>query len=330
MSVTGVPRPELDHRSVEPASGLRASGDSGTLEQSFGLREAPFSVTPDAKFVYLSPRHTKALAGLTFAILSRKRFILLTGDVGTGKTTLVTTALEYLPAQRTQFSVILNPTLSAAELLEAALSAFQVTGIPVSKVRRLSMLAHLLERNDQQGKVSTLIIDEAHKMKSDALEEIRLLGNLPSLQIVLVGQNELIELLNREDLRALKQRIALRLSIEPLSAAEVGHYISYRWTKAGGTAAPFSGEAVALIARQSRGIPRLINTICDNAMTQARQEQATAISVRHIFEASKSLDLVDPRIRPAAGPSAEDTESNGNHRWGITTISRLLVRKDER
>jgi len=310
---------------------MAASGDSRMHQQSFGLREAPFSITPDPKFVFLSPRHRNALAGLTFAILSRKRFILLTGDVGTGKTTLITTALEHLRAQRTRLGVILNPTLSAAEIVEATLSAFHITDIPGSKVQRLSMLQNLLESNDQQGIISTLIIDEAHKLQPDALEEIRLLGNLPSLQIVLVGQNELTEMLNREDLRALKQRIALRLLIEPLSTAEVEQYISYRWTRAGGpTPAPFSSEVVTLIARHSRGIPRLINTICDNAIMQALREQASLVSVKHIVEASASLDLVDQRTRPAVGPPAVDIRSNGHHRWVFTTISKLLVRKDER
>src|SRR6266849_4035804 len=140
-------------------------------EQFFGLREAPFSVTHNPKCVYLSFRYRNALAGLTYAILSRKRFILLTGDVGTGKTTLITTALQFLPAERTQFSVIQNPTLTAAEVLEATLSAFGIKEIPRSKVQRLRVLEGLLESYDRQGKISTLIIDEAHKLRTEALEE---------------------------------------------------------------------------------------------------------------------------------------------------------------
>jgi len=260
--------------------------------QSFGLREAPFSVTPDPKFVFLSYCHRNALAGLTYGILSRKRLIVLTGDAGTGKTALITTALRYLPAPLAWFSGILNPTLSAAEVLEAILAAFGVTGIPVSKVQRLSMLECLLKSDERQGKIATLIIDEAHKLRPEALEEIRLVGNLDSLQIVLVGQNELTEILNREDLRPLKQRIALRLSIDPLSEAEVGQYISHRWTRAGGQSpSPFSHEAIQVITQQSHGIPRLINTICANALLLALQEQASVVSIKHILEASATLQV---------------------------------------
>lgn len=303
------------------------------LERSFGLREPPFSVTPDPKFVFLSPRHKNALAGLTYAILSRKRFILLTGDVGTGKTTMMTTALEYLPADRTRFSVILNPMLSAAEILEATLSAFRITGIPSSKVQRLSLLERLLQEDEKQGRIPTLIIDEAHKLKFEALEEIRLLGNFTTLQIVLVGQNELIDVLNHEELRPLKQRIALRLSIEPLSPIEVGQYITHRWTKAGGSAAaPFSRDAVTVLSRQSRGIPRLINTICDNALILALQDQASEVTVKHIVDASTSLDLVSrnggPHLVSPPSPAVEP-ESNGTRRWGISPLGRLLVRKGE-
>jgi general secretion pathway protein A len=299
------------------------------LEQAFGLREAPFSVTPDPKFVYLSPRHKNALAGLTFAILSRKRFVLLTGDVGTGKTTLITTALEHLPPQRTRFSVILNPTLSASEILEAVLHAFGIQNISHSKVQRLAALEQLLKRDDQQGRISTLIVDEAHKLRLEALEEIRLLGNLASLQIVLVGQNELIDVLNHPELRPLKQRIALRLSIEPLSPPEVGQYITHRWSKAGGRLPPFSREAVAAIARHSRGIPRLINTICDNALMLALQEQVSTVSVRHVVEAAAGLDVTEPRAPEVAGPRIVEPENHAPPARKTSTLSRLLVRKAE-
>lgn len=294
------------------------------LEQAFGLREAPFSVTPDPKFVYLSPRHENALAGLTFAILSRKRFILFTGDVGTGKTTLITTALEHLPPRRTRFSVILNPTLSAAEILEATLHAFGIANISTSKVQRLAALEQLLKRDDEQGRISTLIIDEAHKLRSDALEEVRLLGNLVSLQIVLVGQNELVGVLNQPELRPLKQRIALRLSIEPLSSIEVGEYITHRWSKAGGRLpAPFSREAVNAIGRQSRGIPRLINTICDNALMLALQEQVSTVNVRHVVEAAAELGLTE-RGAEVLRPRVVETDSAPGPRMETSPLSRLL------
>ena len=264
-------------------------------EQFFGLREAPFSLEPDPNFVFLSLCHRNALEGLTRAILSRKRFILMTGDAGTGRTTLIATALKYLPPARTRVGIILNPTLSAAEILGASLSAFGLTGVPASKARGLLLLERLLEKDERQGRITTLIIDEAQKLRCDALEEIRLLGNLDSLQIVLVGQRELTEMLKHEDLRALRQRITLRLSIEPLTMLEVAPYVSHRWAKAGGQPpSPFSREALDTIAQRSRGIPRLINTVCDNALMLAFQEQVEVVSIKHINEASATLDLSSP------------------------------------
>ncbi len=298
-------------------------------KQSFGLREAPFSVTPDPKFVFLSYRHRNALAGLTYAILSRKRFVVLTGDVGTGKTTLITTALRYLPAARARFSVILNPTLSAAETLEAILAAFGVTEIPASKVQRLSVLDCLLKSDQRQGKITTLIIDEAHKLRTEALEEIRLMGNLDSLQIVLVGQNELTDVLNREDLRPLRQRVAIRLALEPLSAAEVGQYISHRWSRAGGQLpSPFSNEAMQAITQRSRGIPRLINTICDNALLLALQEEVSIVSIKQILEASATLHLSDPTEAHDAGPPIPDADGHLSGRRRFASLHKFLSRKD--
>jgi general secretion pathway protein A len=295
-------------------------------KQSFGLREAPFSVTPDPKFVFLSFRHRNALGGLTYGILSRKRFIVLTGDVGTGKTTLIATALRHLPEARTRFGVILNPTLPQAEVLEAILSALGVPQIPTSKVQRLSLLESLLKSDGRQGKITTLVIDEAHKLGPEALEEIRLVGNFDSLQIVLVGQSELSEVLNREELRPLKQRIAVRLSIEPLSAAEVGQYISHRWTTAGGQSPPpFSTEAIQGITQQSHGIPRLINTICDNALLLASEERVSAVSLDHVLQASTTLQLSKSIEATSAAVSASEHLSG---RWSLTSLHKFLSRKN--
>src|ERR1035438_3616388 len=196
----------------------------------FGVQKAPFNLTPDPDFLYLTPQHQEALAGLTYAILARKGFVVLTGNAGTGKTTLLARILAHLPVSRIQSSVIVNPTLTPSEFLEATLMDFGFKDIPQSKAQRVAMLQSFLWRGHRQGKISALIVDEAHKLSMEVVEEIRLLGNFESaneklLQIVLVGQSELDELLNRDALRQFKQRISLRLAIEPLSEMDIDRYI---------------------------------------------------------------------------------------------------------
>jgi general secretion pathway protein A len=262
---------------------------------SFGVQEAPFGLTPDPKFVYLSAPHRNALAGLTYGILSRKQFILLTGDVGTGKTTLVRTALRHLSPDRTNVALITNPTLTPGEVLESALMAFGQDDFPAGKVKRLRCLEELLQHDKQQNRTSTLIIDEAHKLEHEALEEIRLLGNLDPLQIVLAGQTELVHLLDNEEVRAFKQRISLRLKLEPLSPAEVAQYVAHRWKIAGGRLpAPFESQALDRLAQESQGIPRLINTLADNALMIAFQEDRRVATSHDIGEASVELRLSMP------------------------------------
>jgi len=276
---------------------------------SFGLRKNPFNMTPDPAFLFLTEQHREALVGLTYAILQRKGFVVLTGEAGTGKTTLLTRVLQFIPPAQVQSSVILNPTLTPPEFLELALLDFGVTNVPSSKAQRLWMLRDLLLRAREQGRVSALVIDEAHKLSREVLEEIRLLGNFEEadekfLQIVLIGQNELDQVLNREDLRQLKQRIAMRLSIAPLASSEVGQYIRHRWLRAGGSEPPFSSEAVSIVAEASHGIPRLINGLCDNALTLAFGEGSSSVDARHVHASAVDLHLpVTPPQVPAEPPA---------------------------
>jgi general secretion pathway protein A len=262
----------------------------------FGLRKNPFSMTPDPAFLFLTEQHREAVVGLSYAILECKGFAVLTGEVGTGKTTLLARVLQFLPSARLQFSLILHPTLTPPEFLEMTLLDFGVREIPSSKAQRLWKLQNLLLQGQREGKVSALIIDEAHKLSPEVLEEIRLLGNFEEadqklLQILLVGQPELDEILNREDLRQLKQRVAVRLSIGPLAPAEVGQYIRHRWLRAGGEQPPFSAKATADIAEASRGIPRLINAVCENALTLAFAEGCSLVNPRHVQAAVADLRL---------------------------------------
>jgi general secretion pathway protein A len=271
----------------------------------FSLSKKPFNMTPDPAFLFLTAKHREALVGLTYAILDRKGFAVLTGDAGTGKTTLLARLLQEVPAAKMQSSVILNPTLTPAEFLELALMDFGVSEIPASKAQRLGKMQGLLLAGQREGKISILVIDEAHKLSRELLEEIRLLGNFEQgdqklLQILLVGQSELSDLLERSDLRQLKQRIALRFAIGALAPEEVDQYIRYRWTTAGGTLAfPFAPEVVAQIAQCSQGIPRVINAVCDNALLLAFSEGARTVGENHIREAAADLKLALEASRPA-------------------------------
>jgi general secretion pathway protein A len=264
--------------------------------QSYGLNRNPFNMTPDPAFLFMTAQHREALAGLAYSILQRKGFMVLTGEAGTGKTTLLAKVLQFMPANRLQFSLILNPTLTASEFLELAMLDFGVTDVPASKAQRIWRLQSLLFEGRKKGKISVLVIDEAHKLSPEVLEEVRLLGNFEEaeqklIQILLVGQSELDESLNRQDLRQLKQRIAIRLSIGPLSPGEVGPYLSHRWTVAGGERIPFATPAVDAVADLSRGIPRVINSLCDNALTLTFSEGLTTVEARHVQMAADDLRI---------------------------------------
>ena len=268
----------------------------------FGLTDKPFNMTPDPAFLFLTDQHREALAGLTYAILDRKGFLSLSGMAGVGKTTLLAWILQKLPVNDVQSSVIMNPTLTGSEFLELAMLDFGIPDIPASKAQRLWTLQKFLLKGQREGKISVLIIDEAHKLSSEVLEEIRLLGNFEStdeklLQVVLIGQSELDQVLSRPELWQFKQRISVRLSLEPLGASEVGNYIQHRWRVAGGKqAAPFSSDAVVNVAKWSKGIPRLINSISDNALVEAFADSAQAVSADHVEMAARDLLLIEKPI----------------------------------
>jgi general secretion pathway protein A len=279
-------------------------------KQFFGLEKEPFTMTVDPSFLFLTEAHREALAGLTYAVLNRKGFVVLTGEAGTGKTTLLGRTLQCVPATRAIFSVISNPTLTPGEFLELALIGFGIKEVPASKSQRLMKLEYFLMGAHSTGRTAVLVVDEAQRLPPDVLEEIRLLSNfeLPDqklLQIVLAGQSELAETLNRNDLRQLKQRIAVRLAIQPLSQIEVGQYLRHRWSKAGGMQPPpFDAGAVGQIARYSRGIPRLVNALCDNALVSIYGKGITAVSADHVLEAARDLQLFDAPIALAESAKA--------------------------
>jgi len=274
----------------------------------YGLAKKPFNMTPDPAFLFLTAQHREALAGLSYAILERKGFLVLSGMAGSGKTTLLAWILERLPCDSVQTSVILNPLLTREEFLELAMLDFGLTNIPASKAQRLWMLQKFLLQGKKEGRVSVLIVDEAHKLSVELLEEIRLLGNLEYgdeklIQILLIGQSELDELMDRQELWQLKQRVSVRLAIGPLSVDSVDKYVHHRWKTAGGGDSPFDSEAIANIRKWSKGIPRLINSLCDNALMLAFADESRRVGVAYVDAAAKDLQLIGKPAEPAKPPA---------------------------
>ncbi len=264
----------------------------------YNLRLNPFEITPDPSFLFSTPRHNEALASLYYGVRARKGFVVLTGEVGTGKTLLVRCVLELLRRTGVAFAYVFNPSLSALEFIRYIAGDF---GLPVAGKAKdeliLALSAFLVDRH--QKKLSTLlVVDEAHHLAPELLEEIRLLTNLETtqqklLQIVLAGQPELDEKLDSFELRQLKQRVALRCHLEPLSHAETQGYIDRRLQVAGVPAGTmiFSEPAIAAIYRHSKGFPRMINTLCENALLCGYAKRVATIPVEVVEEVAADLRL---------------------------------------
>lgn len=280
-------------------------------EQFFGLNQNPFMLVPDPRFLYPTPQHREALTGLAYAVSRRKGFAVVTGDAGTGKTTLLRALLESFNGDICQFSMVVNPTLTRAEFLEMILLDFGLKDLAPGKARQLVQLGDFLRERHNDGLIAAILVDEAHKLSPELLEEIRLLTNFEDsagklLQIVLAGQNELDELLDTAELRQLKQRIACRLRLCPLRPAQLLSYLQFRWTQAGGgTELPFGDDAVDYLGLFSGGIPRVINAICDNALLIAFVQQSREVRPEHVVEAAKDLALREAEwnIEEAADPA---------------------------
>jgi general secretion pathway protein A len=260
----------------------------------FGLKTDPFLPTADPAFLYMSNEHREALDALISAIHTRKGLVVLEAEAGMGKTTLLGTVIQRLQDQ-IRHSLIVNPALTPAEVLKIALLDFGVTDIPADKALRLDLFQQVLIQTQREGKIAVLLIDEAHKLSSEVLEEISQLSNLELarqklLQVVLSGQMELTATLDKPELWQLNQHVAFRIAISPLNASDVEQYIQHRWQKAGGgLPTPFEVGAIERIAASSRGIPRVINVICDNALTLGFADNAYVISRDHIVQACAEL-----------------------------------------
>jgi len=238
----------------------------------FGFSECPFSLSPDPAFYFRSAQHEEVLANLTYGVEARKGFIVLTGEIGTGKTTMLECLRDFLDAQHIAFATLFNSRLTVEQFFQMLAYDLDLSCDRNSKSEVLFALNSFLLQQAEQGKTAVLILDEAHNLADDVLEEVRLLGNLETrrgklLQIVLAGQTELDRRLEAPALRQLKQRIVLRCRLEPFSAADTAGYISARLEKAGMTQQTvFPPQILAEIHARAQGIPRLINSICDNLL----------------------------------------------------------------
>ena len=263
----------------------------------FGLSENPFNVNPDPRFLFRTREIEEALACLTYGIQRRRGFILLTGEVGTGKTTLLNKLLESLRGERVATAFIFNPRLSVKQFLHFALTDFGIPCETRMKSQILLRLNHWLLERYRAGENAVLIVDEAQNLSPELLEEIRLLTNLETsteklLQIVLSGQPELEQLLNQPALRQLRQRITLRCRMAPLSVEDTRGYICERLRIAGTNGEPvFAEDAIEAVFRHSSGIPRVINLLCEHALITAFAEGKRPVSTSIIDGVAKDFGL---------------------------------------
>lgn len=274
----------------------------------FGLKELPFSIAPNPDFLFMSDRHREALSHLTYGLGDTGGFVLLTGEVGTGKTTVSRCVLQSLP-ENTEVAFILNPTLSSQELLATVCDELKIkyrkTGATLKTLT--DKIQEKLLKNHEAGLNTVLIIDEAQHLQAEVLEQLRLLTNLETnvkklLQVILIGQPELQQLLQRQDLRQLAQRITARYHLMPLDKHEVVQYIKHRLDIAKSPRMLFDKQAITTIHKLSHGIPRLINLLCDKALLKAFNTNQTVVNKKIVIMASDE----------ALGTGQHDTALSGS------------------
>src|ERR1700675_3894579 len=286
-------------------------------KEFFGLRANPFNVNPDPRYLFLTRHTEEALACLTYGIQSRKGFVLLTGEVGTGKTTLINKLLEWLRLQQVATAFIFNSRMNVPQFLDYMMAD---SGIPCDSRSKSQILLRvynwLLDRY-RAGETAVLIVDEAQNLSEEVLEEIRMMTNLETfteklLQIVLVGQPELEQKLKQPQLRQLRQRLTLRAKTHPLTLEETKSYVQQRLRIAGSNGVPiFDSDALVAIHRYANGIPRWINLLCEHCLVSAFVDQKATIQEGIVDAVARDFDLSDSiasggmTVQAPPAPSAE-------------------------
>ncbi len=276
----------------------------------YNLNKHPFTISPDPGFLYLSEAHREGLAHLTYGVTHRKGFVVITGEVGTGKTTLIHTLLTKIP-QEVRVAFVSNPTLSREDFFYLLAEAYQL-GAVENKAKFLVRFSHFLEKAYERDENVVLIVDEAHCLSEDLLEEIRLLSNLETpnsklINIILVGQPELDAKLQSPDLRPLKQRITLYYHLPSMGREETFQYVKNRLVRAGAMDLDiFSDKALGKIYEYTKGVPRLINILCDRCMLTGFVKNCRTIDDKLIEECAGELNIKDQK----------DTGGNNNEKSG--------------
>lgn len=302
-------------------------------KEFFGLRANPFNVNPDPRYLFLTRHTEEALACLTYGIQSRKGFVLLTGEVGTGKTTLINKLLEWLRAQQVPTAFVFNSRMNVPQFLDYMMADFGIPCETRSKSQILMRLYNWLLERYRAGETAVLIVDEAQNLADEVLEEIRMLTNLETfteklLQIVLVGQTELDQKLKQPHLRQLRQRLTLRAKTHPLSADESKAYIQQRLRIAGSNGQPiFDADALAAIHRYSSGIPRLVNLICEHCLVSAFVDQQKVVGPTIVDAVARDFDLGDNHA--SLPPAPLQTPDKFDLTEALKTLSNLTERLKE-
>ena len=303
-------------------------------KQFFGLSKNPFEISPDPFFYHATPRHNEALANLHYGVGRRKGFIVITGEVGTGKTLLVRCLLAELRKNNIAFGYVFNPLLSTTEFFQYIMADLGLQYSGRSKTEMLLDLNRFLIQRHARGLITALVVDEAQALRPELLEEVRLLTNLETsqqklLQIVLMGQPELEVVLDSPGLRQLKQRVSLRCQLLPLDEEQTRGYVLSRLERAGAKPEPpiFEPEALAKVFEYSRGIPRIVNNLCENGMVNAFAREQRNVTAEMITEVAADFRLTGSISTPEE-PVGAATAQQENNESVVRSLFRLLRTMD--